>query len=738
MPHEERAIGGNLGGMHVALIAVAAMPLLAAARPSGTPAPGQGFYTLPPCRVIDTRDVAGVPFGGPALTPGVRTFNVRERCGLPGNAIAASFNLTITGPTAAGNLRLYPGGASSSASAINYLAGQTRANNGIVPLSANGELSVQCDQVQGTAHVIMDVNGYFAATDEVPTPVGQRVRIRPAPEVEITFDEVTGAGITKAQVIEFLDNRATAIDQSLQDFFPVGSPFRSLLPPVIVPSFVKPLGKGSAAGPPTFVLSIIDTNAAFLRTAEFHGFEDFRLGWDPPCVVPADQTQEPRTFYAPESAKGEPALVEDQGFGGPVFVDISSGCGSNKGAGWNFSLYLTARDTRPPLEVARYMLQRMPDALTALAAFITNPTVASDLLSQAQSALASLDTNAPASLTQMNNFISTVDGNVAAFDNSTRNVRGELAGRALSARYMLAKVPGLPSGTVTSYPTLTPSSTPYGITTGADGNVWFAENGGNRIGRITPAGSMTEFAIPTATTQPWGITAGPDGNVWFTESAGNRIGRITPAGVITEFPVPTFNSGPLGITTGADGNLWFAEATASKIGRVTPVGVITEFSVPTLGSGPRVITGGPDGNVWFTETGGNGNKIGRITPAGVVTEFPIPTLNAVAYGITGGPDGNVWFTESSGNKVARITPAGIIAEFPVSNGAGPMGIVTGADGNLWIAGRFGSKILRVTTAGVATDFPVPLTNVPFEITSGSDGNLWFASLNDSSVSRFIP
>jgi virginiamycin B lyase len=34
------------------------------------------------------------------------------------------------------------------------------------------------------------------------------------------------------------------------------------------------------------------------------------------------------------------------------------------------------------------------------------------------------------------------------------------------------------------------------------------------------------------------ITAGPDGNLWFGEVYGDRIGRITPAGVFSEFPLP--------------------------------------------------------------------------------------------------------------------------------------------------------------------------------------------------------
>jgi len=46
-------------------------------------------------------------------------------------------------------------------SSINYVAGQTRANNAIAPLNGLGELAVRCSQASGTAHFILDVNGYF-------------------------------------------------------------------------------------------------------------------------------------------------------------------------------------------------------------------------------------------------------------------------------------------------------------------------------------------------------------------------------------------------------------------------------------------------------------------------------------------------------------------------------------------------------------------------------------------------
>jgi hypothetical protein len=42
-----------------------------------------------------------------------------------------------------------------------YTTGQTRANNTIAPLSERGKLTVRCSQASGTAHFILDVNGYF-------------------------------------------------------------------------------------------------------------------------------------------------------------------------------------------------------------------------------------------------------------------------------------------------------------------------------------------------------------------------------------------------------------------------------------------------------------------------------------------------------------------------------------------------------------------------------------------------
>jgi beta-propeller repeat-containing protein len=151
-----------------AAVAGALSPLVASAQ--SAPAPAIGMYTVTPCRVIDTRNANG-PYGGPALAANSdRTFGITGRCNIPSTADSVAVNITVTGATASGDVRIYPAGAPLSlASAINYSAGKTRANNGNYNLGSGGGLSFHCDQASGTVHMILDVTGYFE-TEATPPP----------------------------------------------------------------------------------------------------------------------------------------------------------------------------------------------------------------------------------------------------------------------------------------------------------------------------------------------------------------------------------------------------------------------------------------------------------------------------------------------------------------------------------------------------------------------------------------
>jgi triacylglycerol esterase/lipase EstA (alpha/beta hydrolase family) len=125
---------------------------------------GGFFYTVTPCRLIDTRNPIG-PLGGPALAAGSnRSFDLVGLCGIPSDAEAVAINVTVTGATRLGDLRVFPAdGALPMTSVINFAANQTRANNAIVPISQDGNAAIgaHLDIQAGSVHLIVDVTGYF-------------------------------------------------------------------------------------------------------------------------------------------------------------------------------------------------------------------------------------------------------------------------------------------------------------------------------------------------------------------------------------------------------------------------------------------------------------------------------------------------------------------------------------------------------------------------------------------------
>jgi len=227
------------------------------------------------------------------------------------------------------------------------------------------------------------------------------------------------------------------------------------------------------------------------------------------------------------------------------------------------------------------------------------------------------------------------------------------------------------AGVVTEYQLPVLGSAPWCITAGPDGNVWFTQpdltvdggfpNGGyGGIGKITPSGVATNYApvVPPGTPPgtfdpvPLGIATGADGNIWFGDDGSNVIGKITPSGVQTTYPIPSAYASVAAVTAGPDGNIWFVEQGVGQVAKITPSGAITEYPVPGSGGLTDIATG-PDGNLWVTDMAYS--QIFRITPTGTITgTFPTPTKPSAPDGITAGPDGNIWFAESGVSQIGKI------------------------------------------------------------------------------------
>jgi hypothetical protein len=117
------------------------------------------FYTLAPCRILDTR-----PF--PLTGSLVWEFGVATSCGIPANATAVSANLTGLDATTSGYLTIWPAQAARpNTSTLNFGPGQIRANNAILLLAPGYGVSMRAIWFEfssaGKFDLIIDVNGYF-------------------------------------------------------------------------------------------------------------------------------------------------------------------------------------------------------------------------------------------------------------------------------------------------------------------------------------------------------------------------------------------------------------------------------------------------------------------------------------------------------------------------------------------------------------------------------------------------
>jgi hypothetical protein len=126
------------------------------------PPVADAFFTVQPCRIIDTRSAA------PSLVAGAapRVINVAGTCGVPATARSVALNITAVGPTALGNLAVYPADYPQSlTNSVSFSAGVTQASFSVLPLSTDGNgqlVATAAMAAGGQVDLVIDVAGYFA------------------------------------------------------------------------------------------------------------------------------------------------------------------------------------------------------------------------------------------------------------------------------------------------------------------------------------------------------------------------------------------------------------------------------------------------------------------------------------------------------------------------------------------------------------------------------------------------
>ncbi len=151
--------------------------------PSPSPATSGRFVPVNPHRVLDTRpsQPGPVPAGWvphkPVPSETVR-IEVPADAGVPPTGVTALVvNVTATEPAGPGFMQALPTGAAPGlTSNVNYATGETAATHAIVPLGADGTISVF---TSNSAHIVVDVMGYITDGTSPSSTTGLFVPVTP-------------------------------------------------------------------------------------------------------------------------------------------------------------------------------------------------------------------------------------------------------------------------------------------------------------------------------------------------------------------------------------------------------------------------------------------------------------------------------------------------------------------------------------------------------------------------------
>ena len=264
---------------------------------------------------------------------------------------------------------------------------------------------------------------------------------------------------------------------------------------------------------------------------------------------------------------------------------------------------------------------------------------------------------------------------------------------------------------------------PTGIARDSAGNLYIADGGNNRIRRIAATtGVITTIAgnhdymgdqnfsgdggpaIDAGLDWPSWMAFAANGDLYFSDEGNNRVRKITPAGIIStvagsgpvgwSWPEQSYagDGGPAtaallngvqGLAFDSHGNLYIADLANHRIRMVTPAGVISTIA----GSGPHGGSiGGSIGG--FSGDGGSALAAQLSRPQGLAIDAA----------------DNLYVADANNYRIRKITPGGMISTvvgngtMEVMDGAQasqtgiqPWSVSTNASGDLYIDHLFGAR-----------------------------------------------
>ena len=243
----------------------------------------------------------------------------------------------------------------------------------------------------------------------------------------------------------------------------------------------------------------------------------------------------------------------------------------------------------------------------------------------------------------------------------------------------------------------------------ADGSVWLAEQGSNKLGHWDPATQkITEYQdkyLPGKEGQEDGgsrhtVRIDARGNVW---ASGYPLVRFDPeTKKFTDFPEAAHT---YSVTFDKDSNVWFTNPGTGQIGKVDAKSLkISQWTPPTPETYQRRLDIDPDGIVWFGEY--RAGKIGRFDPkTESFKEYTLPGApDTYPYAIAAGPDHYIWYSSYYLDIIGRLDPkTGKVTEYPFPHSENTIReFFRDSQGRIWYGTPSNNKVGYFYLAGSAS------------------------------------
>jgi RHS repeat-associated protein len=310
---------------------------------------------------------------------------------------------------------------------------------------------------------------------------------------------------------------------------------------------------------------------------------------------------------------------------------------------------------------------------------------------------------------------------------------------------------------------------PRGLAAAPDGSLYIADQTGHRIRRVSPQGIISTFAgngtagfsgdggsaTAAKINNPTEIALGADGSLYIADVGNQRVRKVDANGIITTFAGTGANRAGDedalainstfdldGLAIGPDGSLYTKELGFGgfAVRRIGADGIIHKL----FNTGSGVIALGPDGSVYFSSNGsavnGTSDSVSRMLPDGTFTtlvnnnpclnseclDFGDKALDANLIAVRGmaiAADGTVYVSDAGHHLLRAITTDGKIKtiagggafatiENPSVGDGGfatkgflnfASSIVIGQDGSLYTSDQT-LRVRRIKKAFPATNF----------------------------------